>query len=284
MYSCVDATSLDMQPIENNNRIWMIFFMFFMLVGSYLFINLFVGVIIDNFNKMRKKSEGNMTMLTAEQQQWVKTREIVSKIKPKKKSFPPGYALGDKCFAIITKQKFEMSIMGAILLNTLIMAMEFFGQPDGYTTFLEVMNYIFALIFTVEAVLKLLALKKAYFAENWNRFDFAIVLGTNAGLLVYWIVGQNYSTVATIVRIFRIGRLFRLINGAETINQLFNTLILTLPGLGNIGALLFLLFFIYSVMGVQLFATVQYYEALNEHANFRSFWRAMLTLFTIFNR
>lgn len=51
MYAAVDATVQDMQPIRDANiaRVW--FFMLFMLIGSYLVMNLFVGVIIDNFNK-----------------------------------------------------------------------------------------------------------------------------------------------------------------------------------------------------------------------------------------
>lgn len=53
MYAAVDATEEDMQPIRDKNvlRVW--FFMLFMLVGSYLVMNLFVGVIIDNFNKVK---------------------------------------------------------------------------------------------------------------------------------------------------------------------------------------------------------------------------------------
>lgn len=52
MYAAVDATEEDMQPIRDAHvvRVW--FFMLFMLIGSYLVMNLFVGVIIDNFNKV----------------------------------------------------------------------------------------------------------------------------------------------------------------------------------------------------------------------------------------
>ena len=68
--------------------------------------------------------------------------------------------------------------------------------------------------------------------------------------------GKSYGSIATIIRTFRIGRVLRLVRGLESMAQLFNTLLLTLPSLGNVGALLFLQFFIYAVMGVQLFATV----------------------------
>lgn len=58
MYAAVDATVEDMQPIRDAHvaRVW--FFMFFMLIGSYLVMNLFVGVIIDNFNKVSASCSG----------------------------------------------------------------------------------------------------------------------------------------------------------------------------------------------------------------------------------
>lgn len=59
MYAAVDATDVDMQPIRDKNVMIVWFFMLFMLVGSYLVMNLFVGVIIDNFNKVINYFEGN---------------------------------------------------------------------------------------------------------------------------------------------------------------------------------------------------------------------------------
>jgi len=52
MYAAVDATDVDMQPIRDARVMIVWFFMLFMLIGSYLVMNLFVGVIIDNFNKV----------------------------------------------------------------------------------------------------------------------------------------------------------------------------------------------------------------------------------------
>lgn len=103
---------------------------------------------------------------------------------------------------------------------------------------------------------QILAFRRAYFIDPWNRFDMFIVVGTNLGLLMLWVTGLSYGSIATIIRTFRIGRVLRLVRGLESMAQLFNTLLLTLPSLGNVGALLFLQFFIYAVMGVQLFALV----------------------------
>ena len=56
---------------------------------------------------------------------------------------------------------------------------------------------------------------------------------------------------------------------AENIKKMFDALITTLPGLTNVGMLLALMFFIYSVVGVQLFATVAYNGDFNASADFR---------------
>ena len=94
------------------------------------------------------------------------------------------------------------------------------------------MNYIFAFIFTVECVTKLLALGDVYFDDSWNVFDFTIVAGTNIGILLKFGAGidvGSVGSVATIVRTFRVGRIFRLINAAPTLKRTFNTLIITMP-------------------------------------------------------
>jgi hypothetical protein len=48
----------------------------------------------------------------------------------------------------------------------------------------ENINYIFAFIFTVEAVIKIIALSKTYFLDGWNVFDFVIVVGTLLGVVL----------------------------------------------------------------------------------------------------
>jgi len=83
-----------------------------------------------------------------------------------------------------------------------------------------------------------------------------------------------------VVRVLRIGRVLRLVGRAKTLNRLFNTLMLSLPSVWNIGSLLFVLLFIYSVLGMQLWGKVVYSEGgLSPQANFRTFPRALLTMF-----
>ena len=68
------------------------------------------------------------------------------------------------------------------------------------------------------------------------------------------------------------------VEGSRGIRRIFKTLLRTLPGLLNVGLLLLLLFYIFAVLGVQLFATVALNGANDDHTNLRYFGRSFLTL------
>ena len=140
--------------------------------------------------------------------------------------------LGKQCFVLVDahNKRFDWFVMVCITLNTIVMAMSFFGMDEEYELALFYSNYGFAFIFTVEAAIKLLGMKMNYFVENWNRFDFTIVIGTFAGYVVLWSTGAGTAAVVTVIRSFRVGRVLRLIQGAKGLNRLINTMILTLPG------------------------------------------------------
>ena len=46
---------VDQQPVDDNNMIAYIYFVAFIILGSFFVLNLFVGVVIDNFNSLKKK-------------------------------------------------------------------------------------------------------------------------------------------------------------------------------------------------------------------------------------
>ena len=82
-------------------------------------------------------------------------------------------------------------------------------------------------------------------------------------------------------RVLRIGRLLRYFNGAKGIRRLLVALVISLPALVNIGALLFLVLFIYSIIGMSNFGYVKKQGAINEINNFETFGNSMLLLFRL---
>jgi len=119
-------------------------------------------------------------------------------------------------------------------------------------------------------------------ADSWNLFDFIIVLGTMFGLILKYSVGLNgINAITTLIRTFRVARIFRLVNSPflKKLKTLLQTIGLSLPSIGNLAIVLLLFLSIFAILGMQLFATVGHNDALGDHANFYNFPIALLTLF-----
>ena len=64
MHNGIDGVSPGKQPITNNTEVYAIYFVAFMIVGSQFILNLFVGVVMDNFNKLKEQSEMGSCFVT----------------------------------------------------------------------------------------------------------------------------------------------------------------------------------------------------------------------------
>jgi hypothetical protein len=143
------------------------------------------------------------------------------------------------------------------------------------------LNYFFAAIFTVESILKIIAFGfKGYFRDSGNIFDFVIVLTTISSTVLSFVLSFDFGASTTFIRAMRISRIFKFdfIKKKKAVKVIFETVIVTIPALTNIGGLLLLFLYIFSVLGVFLFADIQLQESLDVHANFQTFLSAFLTL------
>ena len=62
--------------------------------------------------------------------------------------------------------------------------LKWYEQPEYFSNITEILNYIFAAIFTTEAIIKMAALGMVYFKDNWNNFDLFVVITTIVGIIV----------------------------------------------------------------------------------------------------
>ena len=74
-------------------------------------------------------------LVTETQQSWIKTQQIMRRLRPLKREKPPGDPVGDWCFHVANRGWFEVGVMACIILNTIVMAMEYFGQSDIYSKY-----------------------------------------------------------------------------------------------------------------------------------------------------
>lgn len=101
------------------------------MIGSFFIMNLFIGVIIENFNTMKKKL-GSYGMLTPRQLEWVKARKLMTRMKPLQGHVQPTQPLRKLAYTVVMHPKFDFVIMACILANTVILAMPYFGADDEY--------------------------------------------------------------------------------------------------------------------------------------------------------
>ena len=95
-----------------------------------------------------------------------------------------GRKIRDCNIRIASHPFFDAFIIFCIILNTIVLALKFYDEPKQLPLILDTINYIFAGIFTIEAIIKLMAFGKGYFHDGWNVFDFIIVIGTFAGIIL----------------------------------------------------------------------------------------------------
>lgn len=130
MHDASDGVSPTEQPRQDEHWIIsVIFFVIFMIIGSQFILNLFVGVIMDNFNKIKEKEEMGGMFVTDDQKKWLDAQRLgLSKALVKKVEKPNGWRI--RFFDLCTNDLFENFIMTFIGLNTLSMAVKFDGMPD----------------------------------------------------------------------------------------------------------------------------------------------------------
>eukprot|EP00736_Rhodelphis_marinus_P000156 Rmarinus@m.17433 len=274
MWAGVDATNPEEHPIENNNRSYIFFFVAFVVVGSFFLLNLFVGIVIDTFTKLKQEYDGS-ALLTETQRDWIEVQRMCVLANPKHMIAEPASLFRAFCFRIVTSMVFEGFILACIVVSTVSMATRHYDMSESEEEKRDFGNKLFTGIFLAEVILKIAAFgRHLYFNDPWNRFDFVISIATLPG--AFWSgAGISY------VRMIRIARIFRVIESAGSVRALLKTIYLSLPTLLNVGSLLLLVFFIYATLGMTMFGTVKHSIYVTRHNNFENFPNAMLLLFRI---
>ncbi|PKK32317.1 sodium channel protein type 5 subunit alpha, transcript variant X1 [Columba livia] len=283
MYAAVDSRECEEQPEWESNLYMYLYFVIFIIFGSFFTLNLFIGVIIDNFNQQKKKLGGQDIFMTEEQKKYYNAMKKLGSKKPQKPIPRPLNKYQGFLFDVVSKQIFDVSIMILICLNMVTMMVETDDQSQEKVNILHKINMLFVAIFTGECIIKMLALRHYYFTNGWNIFDFVVVILSIVGTVLSDIIQKYFfsPTLFRVIRLARIGRILRLIRGAKGIRTLLFALMMSLPALFNIGLLLFLVMFIYAIFGMANFAYVKKEHGIDDMFNFQTFANSMLCLFQI---
>ncbi|KQS30193.1 uncharacterized protein Dere_GG19319, isoform AT [Drosophila erecta] len=282
MNDAIDSREVDKQPIRETNIYMYLYFVFFIIFGSFFTLNLFIGVIIDNFNEQKKKAGGSLEMfMTEDQKKYYNAMKKMGSKKPLKAIPRPRWRPQAIVFEIVTDKKFDIIIMLFIGLNMFTMTLDRYDASETYNAVLDYLNAIFVVIFSSECLLKIFALRYHYFIEPWNLFDVVVVILSILGLVLSDIIEKYFvsPTLLRVVRVAKVGRVLRLVKGAKGIRTLLFALAMSLPALFNICLLLFLVMFIFAIFGMSFFMHVKEKSGINDVYNFKTFGQSMILLF-----
>uniref|UniRef100_A0A8B9CC82 Voltage-dependent T-type calcium channel subunit alpha-1G n=1 Tax=Anser brachyrhynchus TaxID=132585 RepID=A0A8B9CC82_9AVES len=259
MYDGLDAVGVDQQPVMNYNPWMLLYFISFLLIVAFFVLNMFVGVVVENFHKCRQHQEEE----EAKRREEKRLRRLEKKRRSKEKQMAeaqckPYYSDYSRFRLLIhqmcTSHYLDLFITGVIGLNVITMAMEHYQQPKLLSRYLAIV---------------LLSIMGITLEE----------IEVNASLPIN-------PTIIRIMRVLRIARVLKLLKMAVGMRALLDTVMQALPQVGNLGLLFMLLFFIFAALGVELFGDLECddthpCEGLGRHATFRNFGMAFLTLFRV---
>ncbi|XP_074482134.1 voltage-dependent L-type calcium channel subunit alpha-1C isoform X9 [Sebastes fasciatus] len=308
LYRAIDSHSEDFGPVYNYRVVISIFFIIYIIIIAFFMMNIFVGFVIVTFQEQGEQEYKNCE-LDKNQRQCV---EYALKARPLRRYIPKN-PYQYKVWYVVNSTYFEYLMFTLILLNTICLAMQHHGQTTSFNDAMNILNMLFTGLFTVEMILKLIAFKpRGYFSDPWNVFDFLIVIGSIIDVILSEInpadssspsssssspsssssssshppVGlqnseENARISITFFRLFRVMRLVKLLSRGEGIRTLLWTFIKSFQALPYVALLIVMLFFIYAVIGMQMFGKIALrdHTQINRNNNFQTFPQAVLLLF-----
>ncbi|XP_068599075.1 dihydropyridine-sensitive L-type skeletal muscle calcium channel subunit alpha-1-like [Brachionichthys hirsutus] len=303
LYKAIDSNLEDKGPVYNNRVAISIFFIIYLILIAFFMMNIFVGFVIVTFQEQGEQEYKNCE-LDKNQRQCV---QYALKARPLR-CYIPKNPYQYQVWYVVTSCYFEYLMFLLIMLNTMCLGIQHCNQSDHVTHLSDMLNVIFTVLFTVEMIFKLMAFKaKGYFGDPWNVFDFVIVIGSVVDVMLseidaalassgglYCLHGcaavdpmqaiassENMSVSVTFFRLFRVMRLVKLLNRSEGIRNLLWTFIKSLQALPYVALLILMLFFIYAVVGMQIFGKIALVDGtyIDRNNNFQTFPHAVLLLF-----
>ncbi|XP_016406191.1 voltage-dependent L-type calcium channel subunit alpha-1C-like isoform X9 [Sinocyclocheilus rhinocerous] len=282
LYRAIDSHAEDVGPIYNYRVIISIFFIIYIIIIAFFMMNIFVGFVIVTFQEQGEQEYKNCE-LDKNQRQCV---EYALKARPLRRYIPKN-PYQYKVWYVVNSTYFEYLMFTLILLNTICLAMQHHGQSQSFSKAMNILNMLFTGLFTVEMILKLIAFKpRHYFVDAWNTFDALIVVGSVVDIAITEVNGlqnteDNARISITFFRLFRVMRLVKLLSRGEGIRTLLWTFIKSFQALPYVALLIVMLFFIYAVIGMQMFGKIALrdHSQINRNNNFQTFPQAVLLLF-----
>nr|XP_005989524.1 PREDICTED: voltage-dependent L-type calcium channel subunit alpha-1C [Latimeria chalumnae] len=319
LYQAIDSHTEDVGPIYNHRVEISIFFIIYIIIIAFFMMNIFVGFVIVTFQEQGEQEYKNCE-LDKNQRQCVeyalKARPQRRYIPKNPYQYKVWYVVNSSYFEYLM---FVLILLNTICLAMQhhgrsssfndamdVLNMVFTGlftvemvlkliafKPRGY--FSDPWNVFDFLIVIGSIIDVILSEINHYFCDAWNTFDALIVVGSIVDIAITEVNPTEHATSSpnamdsednsrisiTFFRLFRVMRLVKLLSRGEGIRTLLWTFIKSFQALPYVALLIVMLFFIYAVIGMQMFGKIALDDEsqINRNNNFQTFPQAVLLLF-----
>nr|XP_034983216.1 voltage-dependent L-type calcium channel subunit alpha-1C isoform X9 [Zootoca vivipara] len=318
LYRSIDSHMEDVGPIYNHRVEISIFFIIYIIIIAFFMMNIFVGFVIVTFQEQGEQEYKNCE-LDKNQRQCVeyalKARPLRRYIPKNQYQYKVWYVVNSTYFeylmfilillnticlamqhhgqSCIFKEAMNILNMLFTGLFTVEMVLKLIAfKPKGY--FSDPWNVFDFLIVIGSIIDVILSETNHYFCDAWNTFDALIVVGSIVDIAITEVnpaehtqcsssmnAEENSRISITFFRLFRVMRLVKLLSRGEGIRTLLWTFIKSFQALPYVALLIVMLFFIYAVIGMQVFGKIALNDTtdINRNNNFQTFPQAVLLLF-----
>ncbi len=176
--------------------------------------------------------------------------------------------LQDKLERLRANKLFETFVIGVIIASALLIGAKTYEETSRFDQLINWLDLGVTLFFLFEIIVRMAAEKRLvdFFKKGWNIFDFVIVVAS--------LVPINDSEMVLVARLLRVFRVLRLVSMIPELRMLLTALVKSIPRMGYVALLMFIIFYIYAAIGSFLFRDVDPFLWDNISV-------AMLTLFRV---
>lgn len=255
-------------------------------------MNLFIGVMFSTYNDAIQKEKKKGIQDDWQAQRYLDYLYLLETAEPEYRTFKKTTNKYSIFFGnIVSNSLFDNSMMTVIVLNMIVMAIDYEGSEPSYSNVLSKLNYFFTSIFILEMILKMIAYGfQGYIYYGWNRFDSFVVISSIVDLVISNLI-TGASTkflksfqIIRVLRILRVTRVLRLFKSLKGLEKILQTVQWSMQALSNVLILLLLIVFIFTILGCNIvsFNQVDFESNFNyydEYFNFDNFVNGFLLVF-----
>ncbi|XP_037539055.1 sodium channel protein type 4 subunit alpha B [Nematolebias whitei] len=283
MYSAVDSREVELQPVYESNQYMYLYFVFFIIFGCFFTSILFIKAFIDALHQYRHKVGAKHVFMTNDQLKFHGTvRKMFSKT-PEKAVPRPQNQCQARLFDLVTSPIFEIVVMVLICVYVVVMMVETDDQSMKIEMVMVWIFFVIIILFYIEFILKIVALRQHYFSFGLNIMDFVILILVTLGIIIDDLLSKYFISPGflPVLRLARICRILPLCHWARGIQKLLVSFLMSLPALLNIGLLFFLVTYTYAYVGMHIFGYMKKEAMIDDMFNFETFGNSMISMILV---